>query len=362
MQRGPPHNNNPTTPGEDLSNAEEQPQRQRLVEEDGLEDIAWSDGARTTVASQINAVMMAWTFAEVTPRSLGFGCLLIYASLTAAASRNRRSLAAPLQVLIAAGLSVGFRSFQHSHLLWRLFTLMVYATETFLWKGPTSDLVNLAFGKFQRQLFASIVVATLWGMPALYRAAEALETDANGFFIATPPADALGAPAEELERQLAGVLLYGGTLMLVSFSIAAWARIYRVAPDLFRLLVVVAITGTAIGAVLRFLGAEDAPMLAAAATAAFVAMAYCVLRAHDRFTAHLICALAVLLYTALRLLKRPHFALACFVVFVVLKFTFIVHLAALGQRRPRHLPRMDTWPFSAALLFPPSASPGATIV
>ena len=324
---------------------EERRRQQQALEQ---EDFAWSDGARTSVASQMCALMLFWTVYRVSIllRPVALGLLLFYVSLTSHASRNRRSLVAPAQVVLATTImSVFTSSLATSERAWGFVSLTAYCVEILAWRSATSDLVSLAFGKFQRQLFGTILVSTLWSVPALYDAAESLEADATG-----PAATNYSSlPADELQRQFAQFLLYAGTFLLVSFSIVAWARIYRVAPDLFRLLVAVAITGATVGTALRFLaGADDASMLAASSAAAFVAMAYCVLPAHDRQAAHLLHALAVALYL-LSSLSRPTFALVCLFVQVLLKVLFIFHLIGLGNRRPTYLPRLN---FFLNLLFP----------
>lgn len=282
--------------------------------EEESEDLGWSDAARTTIAVQVSGLILSTTLACV-DSAWGLALLSFYLSLTAATQRNRRSLAAPLQVLLASLLS---------RLPLRPLAVLTYVTECLFWRTQTVDLLT-AFARFQKNLFATIILATAWGMPVLYDAAESLETQATGITL-----------EDEFYQQFAGALLYGGTVLLLSVSVAVWVRMYRVHPELFRLLLAVAATGAAAGILLRVAGEEDRDVLTGASCCSFVAMAYCVLP--DR-TPHLFALLALFLHGA-RKLSRPHFALLCFSAQLLIKFLFAFQLHTLGSRVPRHSPRL----------------------
>lgn len=323
------------------------------------EELAWSDSARVTVAVHISALLLASTFVAVDDawRPWIFALLFAYASVTAATQRSRRSLAPCWQAMLASLGSTGFALLgrEGRRRVWAGTAVALYASEALLWRAQTADLIALAFSRFQRMLFASIVVATVWGMPLLYDAADRLEKDATA--VALDPHFVELTP-EAFFRQFAATILYGGTAFLLSVSAAVWFRLYRVAPDLFRLLVVVTVVGATVGLSLHLLlrnvlhkpeGEEEASLTGASA-ASFATMAYCVL--YDRQAAQATAILAVFLYVASRLLRRPNFAALCVCVQIAVKFFFAYQLHQLGSRRPRNIPRLDGWPTAAALFFP----------
>lgn len=282
------------------------------------EDLAWSDSARTSVALQVSGLILSTTLMSA---DWGLPLVTFYASLTAATQRNRRSLAAPFQVLLCSLIP---------HMKLWPFALCIFLSENLLWRAQTVDLVSAAFPRFQKHLFATIIIGTAWGMPILYDAAESLENQAStaitledGFY-----------------QQFAGALLYGGTVLLLSVSVAVWVRMYRVHPELFRLLLAVAATGGVAGIIARFAGEPDRDVLTAASCCSFVAMAYCVLP--DRRTPHLIALLALFLHFASTKLARPHFALLCFSAQLLVKLLFAFQLHTLGTRAPRHTPRISS--------------------
>lgn len=324
-------------------------------EDEDLDELAWSDSARVTVATQVSAVLLSSTWLSI-DEAMRIWCLplaLVYVSGTAATLRNRRSLGSWVQVGISSLASTAYSLSGRGgrRRAWIFGGACMYACEAALWRGQTHDLVSLAFARFQRLLFATIVVTTVWGMPVLYSAASALESDATAIGDSS-----LGdATPEGIARHFAAAILYGGTAFLLSVSAAVWLRLYRIAPELFRLLVVVAAVGASAGLVLRFVcRAPDEAMLTGASTASFAAMAALVL--YDRHASQAIVALAIGLYAAYRTLPRPKLAAVCFLALLGVKFAFACHLHHLGSRRQRHLPRLDAWPPALAALFPATAS------
>lgn len=316
------------------------------------EEMAWSDDARVNAAVHVSAALMAWTFASSScvKNPWLFSSLFVYASVTAATQRNRRSLNAVAQVILACVGSTAFAmaSPDTRQKAQTAAAFSLYASEVYLWKDSTADLVTLAFPRFQRLFFATIVVANAWAVPVLYAAAEKLESDATPVFAAGTP--------EGIFQQLAAVILYGGTAFLLGVTAAIWARLYRFAPDLFRVLVVVILAGASVGFLLKFIFLEpDETVLTGASAASFVAMSFCIL--YDRQAAHVLGALAAILYLAARPLERPDFAALCFFLQLLIKLFFSHQLHQLGVRRQRYLPALPNWP-AAALLFP--AAPAAT--
>ena len=339
--------------------APDAPERLRLVEDD-LDELQWSDGARTTVAVQVSAALLASTWAAVGEplRAPCLACGLVYASATCASRRQRRQPAAFVQVAVATAALVGFASLGAAarRAAWRAAAAALWLCEAFCWREATADLVEMAFARFQHGLFLTLIVATYWFMPLLYDFAERLEVDAAAASVpaAAPLLGDFGADA--VRSRFAGALLYGGTALMLALSAAVWYRMYRLAPDLFRVFTLVIAAGGAAGATLFLAGAGDVRALSAATATAFAVMAHLALP-HDG-PRRSVAALAAGLYGAFAALDRGAFAAACVAVQVAVKCHALADLARL-RGRPRTLARLDvhaTCPGLGALVDAPLAA------
>ena len=318
----------------------------RLVEpppDEEPDELAWSDSARTQVAVQASALVLASTWASAgsawQPWCLALG--LAYCSATASAQRQRRQPAAFAQVLVACALVAcydkgGGAAFRRS--FWRCGAVLLYGFEAVLWQGPTADLVEYAFPRFQHQLFLVLVVATYWGMPLLYEFAERLEVDSLAG--ATPNGSPLMSDfgPDAIRSRFAGALLYGGTALMLALSAGVWYRMYVLAPELFKVFSLVVASGALAGAVLFLAGFGDVAALSGATATSFAAMARLALdRPGPRRS---VAAAAVGLFAGFAKLDRGTFAALCFATMVAVKLHCVADLNRL-RGRPRTTARLD---------------------